>query len=335
MAVAGADAIRAGVTATDDDDVLAGGHGLRRKLVAGVDLVLLRQKLHGEVHAVELAPRHRQVARQLGAAGDDDGVEFSPQLFRRDARLAVIADNGGQRVLAGAFANEHAGAKLDALGLHLLDAAVDVRFFHLEVGNAVAQETADAVVLFEHHDIVADARELLRGGKAGGTGADDGDFPAGLVARGLRQHPAVLPGLVDDGVLDRLDADGVVVDVERTGRFARRRADAAGELGEVVGRVQRVDGVLPVLPEHHVVEVGNDVVDRAAGGAERNAAIHAARALHLGLFVGKVDDELVVVFFARDGFFGRFVQPLVFEESGYFAHVLCLIIRLVVSRDQA
>ena len=37
--------------------------------IAGDDLVLLRQELHREMHAVEVAPRHRQVARLLGAAG--------------------------------------------------------------------------------------------------------------------------------------------------------------------------------------------------------------------------------------------------------------------------
>ncbi len=93
----------------------------------------------------------------------------------------------------------------------------------------------------------------------------------------------------------RLDADRVVVDVERAGCLARRRADAAGELGEVVGRVQHLDGVVPVAAEHQVVEVRNDVVDRAAAVAERRAAVHAARALHLGLLVVERDDELLPV----------------------------------------
>ena len=36
--------------------------------------VLLRQEIHGEVNAVELASRDRQVARLLGAAGERDRV---------------------------------------------------------------------------------------------------------------------------------------------------------------------------------------------------------------------------------------------------------------------
>ena len=46
---------------------------------------------------------------------------------------------------------------------------------------------------------------------------------------------------------------------------------------------------------HQVVEVGNDVVDRAAAVAERRAAVHAARALDLGLLVVQGDDEFLVV----------------------------------------
>jgi len=42
-------------------------HDLVRDRVAGDHLVLLRQELHGEVDAAELAPGHREVAR-LGRA---------------------------------------------------------------------------------------------------------------------------------------------------------------------------------------------------------------------------------------------------------------------------
>jgi hypothetical protein len=80
-------------------------------------------------------------------------------------------------------------------------------------------------------------------------------------------------------VLDRLDADRIVVDVERARFLARRGADAARELGKVVRRVQHVERGAPVLEIDEVVPVRNDVVDGAAGLAERNAAIHAARAL--------------------------------------------------------
>ena len=114
---------------------------------------------------------------------------------------------------------------------------------HLEVGDAVAQQAADAVVALEHGDGVPGAGELLGGGEAGRPGADDGDGLAGEAPGRLRLHPAVAEGLVDDRDLDLLDGDGGLVDAEHARRLARRRAEPAGELGEVVRRVQALDGL--------------------------------------------------------------------------------------------
>ena len=83
LAMAGAEAVRAGVAAADDDDALAGGedgasgfHGGEELLfrVAFVAAILLGQKLHGEVNALELAAGDGQIARLLGAAAEQDGV---------------------------------------------------------------------------------------------------------------------------------------------------------------------------------------------------------------------------------------------------------------------
>jgi hypothetical protein len=100
------------------------------------------------------------------------------------------------------------GDKGDALGAHLLDAAIDDVLFQLEVGNAVAQQAADAVVLLIDGDGVAGAAQLLRGGQAGGTAADDGDALAGGLLGRLGMNPALVPGALDDGALDELDGDG-------------------------------------------------------------------------------------------------------------------------------
>src|SRR5690606_26474667 len=143
---------------------------------------------------------------------------------------------------------------------------------------------------------------------------------AGLSVGRLGHDPAFRPALVDDGMFDRLDADGIVVDVQRTGGLAGRRADAAGELGKVVGRVQHVQRAAPVLFVHQVVPVGNDVVDRATAGAERYAAIHAARALLLGFVVGQGVDELAPVLQAHERRFIGFFDALKFKKAGDLAH---------------
>ncbi len=114
---------------------------------------------------------------------------------------------------------------------------------------------------------------------------------------------------------------GVVVDVERARLLAWRRADAAGELREVVGRVEDVERGLPVGPVDQVVEVGNDVVDRAAAVAERRAAVHAARALDLGLVFLQGVDELAEILDALLDRLVVFLHALEIHEAGHVAHL--------------
>ena len=137
------------------------------------DLVRLHQVLHGEVHAEQVAAGDRQVARHRGAGGDHDGVVARPQVVPGD----VLADLD-------------AGAEAGALGLHLREPQLEVLLLHLEVGDAVAQQAADAVVALEDGDGVAGAGQLLRGGEAGGAGADDGDGLAGEALGRVRGRPS-------------------------------------------------------------------------------------------------------------------------------------------------
>src|SRR5436190_20720772 len=78
--------------------------------------------------------------------------------------------------------------------------------------------------------------------------------------------------------------------------------------------------MLPVLPVNQVVPVRNDIVDRTARHAERNAAIHAARALSSGRLIRQACIELAVVLLA--GLFGlvRLLEALVFHETGDLPH---------------
>ena len=75
---------------------------------------------------------------------------------------------------------------------------------------------------------------------------------------------------------------------DRARALARRGADPAGELGEVVGPVEADRRLAPLAAVDEVVPLRDQVVDRAARGhpadqhagvAVRDAAVHAARAL--------------------------------------------------------
>ena len=71
-----------------------------------------------------------KIARMLGAHGQHDGLIIAAQIVERGS------------------ADVRVGDELDAFGLHLLHAPVDPVLLHLEVGDAVAQQAADAVGSF-------------------------------------------------------------------------------------------------------------------------------------------------------------------------------------------
>src|SRR6478736_4512101 len=308
-----ADAVRAGVAATDDDDVLAGGVDRAGTIVAENGLGVGGEKLHRKVHSLELAALDGQVARLGGAGADDRGVV----LLEEDLGLDVVTDVG--------VADE-----LDALLLHELDAAQDdLLLVQLHVGDAVHEQAARAVGALEDGDGVAGAIELRGGGQTGGAGADDGDLLAGADLGCLGDDPALRPALVDDRDLDVLDRDRRVVDAEDARALARRRADAAGELGEIVRLVEALERLLPQAAVDQVVPLRDQVVDRAAGRhaadelagvAEGNAAIHAARALRAQLLLLHVVVEFLPVAHAlgRRAVGGKFAQVL--DEAGWFTH---------------
>src|SRR5262249_2279609 len=79
--------------------------------------------------------------------------------------------------------------------------------------------------------------------------------------------------------------------------FTRSRADAPGEIGEVIGLVEPFEGFLPQTAIDKVVPLRDKIVNRATGGhaveersrvTEGNPAVHAACALLAKLVLGHV-----------------------------------------------
>src|SRR5438046_1197403 len=199
----------------------------------------------------------------------------------------------------------------------------DAPLLRLAVRNAGAEEPAAPVVALEEGREVTRPRELLGAGHACRTGADDRHRLPGSSRGDLGRHPAVAPGVIDDVLLDVLDRDRVVVDVEDARLLAGGGADAAGELREVVRRMQPGDRLPPAAPVHEVVPVGDDVAERAALVAEGDAAIHATRALAPQHLVGRALLELAPVLEALgDGLLVNLLA-LVLEEAGYLTHAPC------------
>ena len=199
VAVGRAETIGAGVTSADDDHVLAFCADGRFVEVALLDLVRPGQEFHGLVNTGQLAALDREIAGLGCAAAQDDGVMLDTQFV------------GGH-----VDAHIHVGPEDRPLGLHLFKATVEVTLFHLELGDAVAQETADAIGSFVHDHLVSGTGELLGGCEAGGARADYGNLLARLGGRRHRHDPTLGEGAVDDLDLDALDRDGRLVNAENT-----------------------------------------------------------------------------------------------------------------------
>jgi len=73
--------------------------------------------------------------------------------------------------------------------------------------------------------------------------------------RRLGMDPALIPGTLDNRLLNQLDRNRRLVDAEDAGCLARSRADAAGELRKVVGRVQTANGIAPTVVVDQIVPV--------------------------------------------------------------------------------
>ena len=111
--------------------------------------------------------------------------------------------------------------------------------------------------------------------------------------------------MLDDCFLNYFDRHRRLVDAQNAGGFARRRADAPGKFGEIVGGAKYLICLMPLLAVYVVVELGNDIAEGAAVMAEGDTAIHAPGRLVVELFgrVG-VNEFVIVVFSLLDGAFG-------------------------------
>ena len=160
---------------------------------------------------------------------------------------------------------------------HLGEAPVQHRLLELELGDAVAQQATDALGPLEDHDRVSGPGELLGGREPGRTRSDDrhllagpGAAPDGAPAhQSSAAHSAISSSTC-------LISTGSEVMPEHARALARRRAEPAGELGEVVRRVQAVARLgEPARAATRSFHSGMRLPERATLVTEGDAAAHA------------------------------------------------------------
>ena len=329
--------------------LLVEGLRLARQVVDGVvDAVRL------------LDERHVQPARLLRATGEDDRVVVPKdrchgdcaalcrgQCLRRNVRhcaalfcsrrllsgsgtclppVCIGSGRCGSQCLA---ADVHTGAEDDAFRFHEGATTTDDRLVELHVRDAVHEETADLIRALEDGDAVAAMIQLIRCGEAGRTGTDDCDTLPRADLRDPRLHVALLEGGLDDVKLIVVRRHRRVIEALDAGLLAERRADTTRELREVVRLQKTAQRVGDVAVVDLIVPLRAEIVERAArehtrqlhaGLAERNAAVHAARALLPTLLLREGDVKFLEIFdtlLYRNVFifFSRII-----EKSCYLTH---------------
>src|SRR5580700_7760850 len=143
---------------------------------------------------------------------------------------------------------------------------------------------------------MAGAIQLLRGGQAGRTGTNHGHAFAASHQRRFGANPTFAESVLDDSLLDHFNGDRRFIDPQYAGSFTGCGTHAPGELRKIIGGMQHADSFAPAVAIDQIVPVRNHVVQWTAGMTERNAAIHAARALGTDFIVRKflIDLEPVV-----------------------------------------
>ena len=212
--------------------------------------------------------------------------------------------------------------ELDALHLQVFHLPVDDSLVELEVRNAEAQQSACVLASVVDGDLVALLVELSGYAQSRRASAHHGHLLA--VARGdVRMHEVLVVGVLYYGRLVFAGGRRLVLhEVEHARLLAEARADAPGELREVVGGGEQLVGEFPIALIQCVVPFRHLVVERTSPVAERHAAIHATACLQLP--VARVERllhlaEIVysIMYWTVAGIFAFYLQ-----KSSWITHVL-------------
>ena len=270
--------IDGGVAATDDGDGAAGGdvcHGLGAELLDEVEgIANLGQIFAGDAEAVGFAEAEAEEER------------------------GVVALEVGEGNVA---ADGDAAAEFDAERFYEFDLGQADFGFQLVVSDAVGVEATGLRLLFKNGGVVAELGECGGATEAGGTGADDGDFAAGLDGgSGEDGEPAGLD-VVGGVALETTDLDGLfIASFEDAGAFTEDggRADAGAGSAEDIGRKNRASGANRIIVRDFFDESRDIDASRAGSDARGVKAVEATTRLDMrllgverGFELGEVDGE--------------------------------------------
>jgi hypothetical protein len=184
------------------------------------------------VNALELATLDGKVTSHSSTSGNDNDVMAGSKVVERGVTLLT---------------NGNTSLEDNTLIRHEIGSTLDNTLVKLHVGNTVHEETTQAVSSLVDGHKVTGTVELISSGQTSGSGSNNRDSLASANLGRLRNHPAHLETSVNNGTLDGLDTDRILVDAQNTGTLTRCRADTTSELGEVVSHEETVESILPLV----------------------------------------------------------------------------------------
>ncbi len=271
LANRGTNAVRARVATTDDEDFLAFCVDGERGSFTAENAVLSAQEFEREINAAEFASGDFEIARGGRADCEDDGLERTRQIVGGD----VLAN----------FGIRH---KADAFGFEDFATAVDEGLVEFEVGDAITKEAADVAFLFVDGHVPTLAAQGARGGKSRRARTDDCDALAIFCRGRFGLDPAVRKGRVDNELFRLAHHNRFFVELANATRFAKGRANARREFGEVAILREEFVGAAHVALEDGAILVGDEIAEWTARAmAEGDAAVLAAFDLCLQICRGQ------------------------------------------------
>ena len=263
-----------------------GGQGHVDGDVAAADDGDPRPHLHGV--AAAHGAQEVDAAQHEGPVDAVDGDEAGPLGAQAEEHGVVVGAEGVEAADGGA------GVDLDAEGGDLAEFLVEQVGGQAVGGDAVAQHPAGVVLGLEDLDVVSVGAQVVGGGQAGGTGADDTDPLAGVGRQVGSGVAAVGQAVQGGGGFQGPDEQRAVAAAAHAGGLARRRADQAAHQRQGVVLPDDFDGG-PIVAVAEMGHEAGDVDVGRAGAVTRRRAPLEAHPFRAGLAPGVVFPLLAVV----------------------------------------
>src|SRR5665647_541743 len=166
-----------------------------------------------------------------------------------------------------------------------IQASVDDPFVQFEIRDAVTQQTANFIILFENGHGMTCLVHKISDRKSGRSRANNGNFFTCPFLRDIGVNQVQVESMFDHGTLVLPDGNRLIMNGQHTGFFTRRRTYSSCKFREAVGFVQDIVSIIPVSTVNSIPPFRDVASYRTGPVAKRYAAIHAPRRLAYPILV--------------------------------------------------